>query len=121
MDLELTSDQVALEEAVGKALARHDGDALLGELDAAGYLDVVRDAGPIEGVLVVERRPRRWPSVRSQRASSSARWRVCRTFLPQSAWSPAGPPRCAGGHRNAMRSSCSTATAPSSLRVATST
>jgi hypothetical protein len=55
MDLELTSDQVALEEAVGKALARHDGDALLGEFDAAGYLDVVRDAGPIEGVLVVER------------------------------------------------------------------
>jgi hypothetical protein len=56
MDLDLTEEQFALEEAVSKAFARHAGDErLLPELDAAGYLDVVRDAGPIEGVLVVER------------------------------------------------------------------
>jgi len=56
MDLDLTPEQVALEEAVAKAFARHalDEGALV-ELDGAGYLDVVRDAGPIEGVLVVER------------------------------------------------------------------
>ena len=56
MDLDLTSEQVALEDAVAKLLARHGtGERLLVELDEAGYLDVVRDAGPIEGVLVVER------------------------------------------------------------------
>ncbi len=56
MDLDLTSDQLALEKAVDAVVARHGrGDRLLVELGAAGYLDVVRDAGPIEGVLVVER------------------------------------------------------------------
>ncbi|MFI5040425.1 MAG: acyl-CoA dehydrogenase family protein [Acidimicrobiales bacterium] len=56
MDLELTADQVALEEGMAKALARHgDDEHLLVELAAAGYLDAVRDGGPIEGVLVVEK------------------------------------------------------------------
>jgi hypothetical protein len=56
MDLDLTPEQVAIEDAVAKLLARHGtGGRLLVELDEAGYLDVVGDAGPIEGVLVVER------------------------------------------------------------------
>jgi len=53
MDLDLTPDQLALEEALVKVVA--GGDGALAALDAGGYLDVVRDAGPIEGVLVVER------------------------------------------------------------------
>jgi hypothetical protein len=49
MDLTLSPEQEALEKAVDAVLAR--GEAL----EDLGYLDVVRDAGPIEGVLVVER------------------------------------------------------------------
>jgi Acyl-CoA dehydrogenase, C-terminal domain len=49
VDLSLSPEQEALEKAVDAVLARH------GSLAEAGYLDVVRDAGPIEGVLVVER------------------------------------------------------------------
>ena len=56
MDLDLSADQLALEKALDALLARHGhGERLMSELDAAGYLDVVRDAGPIEAVLVVER------------------------------------------------------------------
>ncbi|HZQ56790.1 MAG TPA: acyl-CoA dehydrogenase family protein [Acidimicrobiales bacterium] len=49
MDLTLTPEQEALEKALDAVLARGE------DLGALGYLDVVRDAGPIEGVLVVER------------------------------------------------------------------
>ena len=49
MDLALSPEQEALEKAVDAVLARN------GPLTELGYLDVVRDAGPIEGVLVVER------------------------------------------------------------------
>jgi alkylation response protein AidB-like acyl-CoA dehydrogenase len=56
MDLELSDEQVALDEAVAKLLDSHAGSPeLLRRLDEAGYLDVVRDGGPVEGVLVVER------------------------------------------------------------------
>jgi hypothetical protein len=56
VDLDLSPEQAALERAVDAVLRRHGrGDRMLTELGAAGYLDVVRDAGPIEGVLVVER------------------------------------------------------------------
>ena len=56
MDLDLSAEQVALEKAVDTLLGRHGRDgAVMAELGAAGYLDVVRDAGPVEGVLVVER------------------------------------------------------------------
>jgi len=56
MDLDLDADQSALQDAVAKALARHGTDTgVLAELEAAGFLDVVRDGGPIEGVLVVEK------------------------------------------------------------------
>jgi len=49
VDLTLTPEQEALEKALDAVLARGE------DLGALGYLDVVRDAGPIEGVLVVER------------------------------------------------------------------
>jgi hypothetical protein len=49
VDLALSPEQAALEQAVDAVLARH------GPLSELGYLDVVRDAGPVEGVLVVER------------------------------------------------------------------
>jgi Acyl-CoA dehydrogenase, C-terminal domain len=49
VDLVLTPEQEALEKAVDAVLARN------GPLTELGYLDVVRDAGPIEGVIVVER------------------------------------------------------------------
>ncbi len=49
MDLALSAEQEALEKAVDAVLAHG------GELSELGFLDVVRDAGPIEGVLVVER------------------------------------------------------------------
>jgi hypothetical protein len=49
VDLTLTPEQEALEKAVDAVLARG------GPLGDLGYLDVVRDAGPVEGVLVVER------------------------------------------------------------------
>jgi hypothetical protein len=49
MELALSPEQEALEKAVDAVLARR------GPLSDLGYLDVVRDAGPIEGVLVVER------------------------------------------------------------------
>ena len=49
MDLTLSPEQEALEKAVDAVLVRG------GHLSDLGYLDVVRDAGPIEGVLVVER------------------------------------------------------------------
>ncbi|HVM64019.1 MAG TPA: acyl-CoA dehydrogenase family protein [Acidimicrobiales bacterium] len=49
MDLTLSPEQEALEKAVDAVLARG------GPLGDLGYLDVVRDAGPVEGVLVVER------------------------------------------------------------------
>jgi len=47
VDLELSPDQLALEDAVAK-IGDYRG------LADGGYLDAVRDAGPIEGVLVVE-------------------------------------------------------------------
>jgi len=49
VDLTLSPEQEALEKALDAVLARGE------DLGALGYLDVVRDAGPIEGVLVVER------------------------------------------------------------------
>jgi hypothetical protein len=49
MDLTLSPEQEALEKTVDAVLARGESLADL------GYLDVVRDAGPVEGVLVVER------------------------------------------------------------------
>ena len=55
MDLDPTAEQIALQEAVSAVCARHHDADLLGALDAAGYLDVVHDAGPLEGVMVVER------------------------------------------------------------------
>jgi Acyl-CoA dehydrogenase, C-terminal domain len=67
MDLELSSDQLQIEDAVRALFNRHAGldranqlgDKLdldvLHALDDAGYLDVLHDAGPVEAVLVVER------------------------------------------------------------------
>lgn len=67
MDLELTSEQHQLGDAVDALMRKHPvvdrarelGDAmdraLLDTMEDSGYLDVVRDAGPIEGALVVER------------------------------------------------------------------
>lgn len=66
MDLELTPEQTQLEQAVGSIMKRFRGlertrevgqsvdQGLLATLDDNGYLDVVRDAGAPEGVLVVE-------------------------------------------------------------------
>jgi len=48
VDLALSPEQEALEKAVEAVLARG------GQLSELGFLDVVRDAGPVEGVLVVE-------------------------------------------------------------------
>jgi hypothetical protein len=67
MDLELTDEQRALDDAVVTALGRLAGLeraremgpkmdlGLLGAFAAAGFLDVGRDAGPVEAVLVVQR------------------------------------------------------------------
>ena len=67
MDLEPTAEQQQLDAALGTALTRLAGPdraremgpkmdlGLLGAFDAAGYLDVGRDAGPVEAVLVVQR------------------------------------------------------------------
>ena len=67
MDLEFSIEQQLLDESLASLFARHAGVArargiggtvdhdLLALLDAAGYLDVYADAGPIEAILVVER------------------------------------------------------------------
>ena len=67
MDLELTTEQQQLDQAVAELMRRHAGvdrardlgekmdRALLDALDEAGFLDAARQAGPIEGVLVAER------------------------------------------------------------------
>jgi alkylation response protein AidB-like acyl-CoA dehydrogenase len=56
VDFDLTDDQTALDETLLKLLERHASDpGLLARVDEAGFLDVVRDAGPLEGALVVER------------------------------------------------------------------
>ena len=56
MNLDLTDEQAALDETVVDVLTRETTDeARLASLDAGGFLDVVADAGVIEGVLVVER------------------------------------------------------------------
>jgi hypothetical protein len=67
MDLELTSEQLQLDQAMAGLMRRHAGAdrardlgekmdrTLLDTLDEAGFLDAVREGGPIEGVLVAER------------------------------------------------------------------
>src|SRR5882672_8529021 len=66
MGLELSAEQDQLQQAVATMVRRQAGLArarelgnkmdlpLLGALQESGFLDVVRDAGPIEGALVVE-------------------------------------------------------------------
>jgi hypothetical protein len=56
MNLDLTDDQAALDATLADILRRDGGgEAQLASLEAGGFLDVVRDAGRIEGALVVER------------------------------------------------------------------
>lgn len=65
MNLEPTAEQQHLSDAVATVVGRRAGQLgtgapekadveLMGALGDAGFLDVVRDAGPIEGVLVLE-------------------------------------------------------------------
>jgi hypothetical protein len=67
MDLALNTDQQQLDQAVVSVMRRHAGPerardlgekmdrGVLDALAAAGFLDAAAEAGPIEGVLVVER------------------------------------------------------------------
>jgi hypothetical protein len=56
MNLDLSEEQVALDQTVADLLGREATDATrLAALESGGFLDVVSGAGPIEGVLVVER------------------------------------------------------------------
>ena len=67
MDLRYTPEQQQLDGALGTALTRLAGAeraremgpkmdlGVLGAFDAAGFLDVGRDGGPVEAVLVVQR------------------------------------------------------------------
>ena len=60
MDLELSSDQVMLDDTAKAMFTGRPRDVavdteLLARLDADGYLDVLRSAGPIEAALVAER------------------------------------------------------------------
>src|SRR5438132_7160182 len=66
MDLELTTEQQQLDQSIATAMRRHAGadrareladkmdHALLSALEDAGFLDLARDAGPVEAVLLVE-------------------------------------------------------------------
>jgi hypothetical protein len=67
MDLQYTPEQQQLDDALVTALSRLAGPdraremgpkmdlGLLGAFEAAGFLDVGRDAGPVEAVIVVQR------------------------------------------------------------------
>jgi alkylation response protein AidB-like acyl-CoA dehydrogenase len=56
MNLDLTDAQADLDATLVDILQRESSDeARLASLESGGFLDVVREAGPIEGALVVER------------------------------------------------------------------
>ena len=56
MNLDPSEEEAYLDKAVATLFARHGpSERLLDELAGSGYLDVVREAGPMAGVIVVER------------------------------------------------------------------